>query len=590
MIRVYGDGESRYSAAVGDVIYVNDVVITSDASMLLANTANPQRLITINPLASVQFTPSFIDQLGNADSFNNDDLLQDDGSESNVSLLDTLLSKESIESILPSPSAPNANEPVAETGSRPGVVVIWERTGTEILPFKGFLALSEDDLFNLDEIGDQSFLEGDSIVTIAQDTNAAPLNDAPDSADKTITLAEDNDYVLLRSDFAYSDTEGDSFANVRIDELPTSGQLTFSGLAVTANQTINIASIMAGDLVFVPEANANGSGYSSFTFSVQDSAGAFDATPNTITIDVTPVVDLLVPKNDSYEVIVDTPFTSTLANGVLFNDAGDDLSVDTTPISNVANGVLALNDDGTFTYTPNDDYNGSDSFIYQVEDDLGNTAQATVNINVDYVKNTVIGTSAEDNLIGAAASDDDIFSGGVNSFFAENIQGVGGSASAAQGASVGSGNDRFILDADDAFVTDASASEVDGGLIRFRDFTVGDVTMDTDADTLVLGDFLRAGVPTFDGSAEQALNFLHFENASGSRAQLLYIDRDGGLVDAASRNLSEGNVYGGIDGGASLLLEFKTDDGLYDATPGGEVLNSVAQIQSLIDLGFLDFS
>jgi len=52
--------------------------------------------------------------------------------------------------------------------------------------------------------------------------------------------------------------------------------------------------IAAGDLdelTFTPAANANGAGHASFTFSVQDSTGAFDAAPNTITVDVTAVND-----------------------------------------------------------------------------------------------------------------------------------------------------------------------------------------------------------------------------------------------------------------------------------------------------------
>jgi len=41
----------------------------------------------------------------------------------------------------------------------------------------------------------------------------------------------------------------------------------------------------------VPAANANGAGYATFTFSVQDSAGTFDASPNTASFNVTAVND-----------------------------------------------------------------------------------------------------------------------------------------------------------------------------------------------------------------------------------------------------------------------------------------------------------
>ncbi|MGS2716986.1 tandem-95 repeat protein [Eionea flava] len=422
--------------------------------------------------------------------------------------------------------------------------------------------------------------------------NVLPVNDAPTSVDKTLIIDEDSSYTLLVSDFAFTDVEGDGFANVRIDTLPLAGQLTLSGVAVIASQTISLALIASGELVFSPAENGNGVGYGGFTFSVGDSGGAFDSVPNTITFDVTPVADIPQAGDDNYDVIVNTSFSSTLANGVLVNDTdadGDTITVDTTPVSNVANGTLTLNADGTFTYTPDTDFNGVDSFVYEINDGTGNTTQATVNIDVDYVSNILIGTSGADNLVGAAASDDDIYSGGVNAG-AENVQGVGGTTSEAQSAHVGSGNDRLIFGADAAFVSDASTLGEDGGLIRIRDFTVGDVTTDPDADTLVLGDFLRAGDPSFDGTAADAVRFLHFADVFGPRAQLLYIDRDGGLGEAgdASRALSNPSVYHGIDGGASLLLEFK---GIaYDATPSGEVLNTEAHIQSLMDLGYLDFS
>jgi hypothetical protein len=71
---------------------------------------------------------------------------------------------------------------------------------------------------------------------------------------------------------------------------------------------------------------------------------------------------------------------------------------------------------------------------------------------------------------------------------------------------------------------------------------------------------------------------------------LLYIDRAGelGAAGSAARTLTTPSVYGGIDGGASLVLEFKGV--AYDATPGGETLNTITHIQNLMDLGYLDFS
>ena len=71
--------------------------------------------------------------------------------------------------------------------------------------------------------------------------------------------------------------------------------------------------------------------------------------------------------------------------GILANDSdtdGDTLSVNTTPVSNVSNGTLALNADGSFTYTPNPGFVGADTFTYEISDGNGGTSQATVNIAV----------------------------------------------------------------------------------------------------------------------------------------------------------------------------------------------------------------
>ncbi len=126
------------------------------------------------------------------------------------------------------------------------------------------------------------------------------VNDAPAGADNTVTTLEDTAYTFTAADFGFSDVS-DSPANtllaVTITTVPGAGSLTNNGVAVTAGQSITLADITAGRLVFTPVANANGAGYASFTFQVQDTGGTanggvdLDPTPNTMTIDVTAVND-----------------------------------------------------------------------------------------------------------------------------------------------------------------------------------------------------------------------------------------------------------------------------------------------------------
>lgn len=68
---------------------------------------------------------------------------------------------------------------------------------------------------------------------------------------------------------------------------------------------------------------------------------------------------------------------------LLANDSdpdGDRLSI--ASLGRPANGTVVNNGDGTVTYRPNPDYNGSDSFTYRVSDGNGGSAQATVTVNV----------------------------------------------------------------------------------------------------------------------------------------------------------------------------------------------------------------
>jgi hypothetical protein len=123
--------------------------------------------------------------------------------------------------------------------------------------------------------------------TITLDVTA--LNDAPTSADKTVTLAEDSACTFSAADFGFADVDtGDTLAAITITQLPTAGTFKLSGADVTANQVIPATDI--GSLVFTPAANANGTGYATFKFTVSDGT-ASSVAENTITLDVTAVND-----------------------------------------------------------------------------------------------------------------------------------------------------------------------------------------------------------------------------------------------------------------------------------------------------------
>ncbi|HEU4647519.1 MAG TPA: Ig-like domain repeat protein [Gemmatimonadales bacterium] len=86
--------------------------------------------------------------------------------------------------------------------------------------------------------------------------------------------------------------------------------------------------------------------------------------------------------DDAYSTEANTPLTIG-APGVLENDTDIDSDVLTAGNPTLpANGAVTLNPDGGFTYTPNADFVGTDSWTYQANDGKGGTATATVTITV----------------------------------------------------------------------------------------------------------------------------------------------------------------------------------------------------------------
>ncbi|MDB5578285.1 MAG: hypothetical protein JWR80_3461, partial [Bradyrhizobium sp.] len=261
------------------------------------------------------------------------------------------------------------------------------------------------------------------------------VNDAPAGTNNTITASEDTNRVFTAADFGFSDTS-DSPANaldaVRITTLPAAGTLLNNGNPVSAGGFVSVADINGGHLVFVPAANASGTGYASFTFQVRDDGGTAsggtdtDASANTITIDVTAVNDaptatgLTQPLTISEDAAATTLFTVAPAVGDI-----DSASVTATLTLDAAAGVLVgagagVLNAGVLTYTITgaaaavntalasvtfdsaNDFNGSTGVGITI-DDGGNGPQGTnptgtVSINVTAVNDAPIATNLTQSL------------------------------------------------------------------------------------------------------------------------------------------------------------------------------------------------
>jgi VCBS repeat-containing protein len=136
---------------------------------------------------------------------------------------------------------------------------------------------------------------------------------------------------------------------------------------------------LAADGTFSYTPNVGFVGVDTFTYRASDGALASD--PATVSITVTHGPPTAMP--DSYTTDEDTPLVIDVASGVLANDL-DSLghALTASVVTPPAHGVLSLATNGSFTYTPNADYSGSDSFTYRASDGASTSATVAVSLTV----------------------------------------------------------------------------------------------------------------------------------------------------------------------------------------------------------------
>jgi VCBS repeat-containing protein len=133
-----------------------------------------------------------------------------------------------------------------------------------------------------------------------------------------------------------------------------------------------------GSFAYQPQANFNGT--DGFTYKADN--GVSQSGVATVSITVTAVNDPPVAVNDVYSAGEDTPLM-VAAPGVLGNDSDvDGPSLSAILVSPAASGTVTLNANGSFSYSPNLNFTGTDSFTYQATDGIAESAVATVTISV----------------------------------------------------------------------------------------------------------------------------------------------------------------------------------------------------------------
>ena len=136
--------------------------------------------------------------------------------------------------------------------------------------------------------------------TVTSTIDITAVSDAPAGANNTVTTNEDQAYSFTPANFGFSDpldNPGDTLKRVLITTLPVNGMLKLDSINVSSGDSIFASDITAGKLTYIPVTNGNGSAYTSFTFQVEDTGSVanggviLDPSPNTITINVTPIND-----------------------------------------------------------------------------------------------------------------------------------------------------------------------------------------------------------------------------------------------------------------------------------------------------------
>ena len=143
------------------------------------------------------------------------------------------------------------------------------------------------------------------------------------------------------------------------------------------------ASIDRGTGAWSYTPNANFNGTDSFSVTITDDLGG--TTPQVISITVNPIDDAAVVTGDtagSGNEDPTTPITGTLvATDVEGLNDGSVFSITTG--NGPANGTASIDrGTGAWSYTPNANFNGTDSFSVTITDDLGGTTEQTISLTV----------------------------------------------------------------------------------------------------------------------------------------------------------------------------------------------------------------
>ncbi len=232
-----------------------------------------------------------------------------------------------------------------------------------------------------------------------------------------LTINEVNDAPVANDDSYAGDEDTQISGNVLDNDKDEDGDLLVVD-PKTITTALGGSVTLASDGSFVYTGVANFNGTDSFSYTTRDANGA-TSTANVL-LSVAAVNDAPVANDDTY-----TALRNGSANGdVLLNDTdvdGDTLSVQAGTYNTAHGGTVVLASDGSFTYTPAENFYGSDSFGYTVLDGVGGTDLGTVSFTVDLdPSQSVVGTDSSETLKGTNGHDEIFGLGGDDILYGDD--------------------------------------------------------------------------------------------------------------------------------------------------------------------------
>lgn len=235
-------------------------------------------------------------------------------------------------------------------------------------------------VFNINASGDFTYSPNlnfnglDTIIVAVCDNIGACVNDTI-----FVSVTPVNDLPVINSENIVVQLNTPFNGNLLSNDSDIEGPLSVVILPVFA--PINGSIIMAsnGDFTYTP--NNGFQGVDVMWFQVCDVDGACENDTVFVTVTNQNIAPTVV--NESIITNEDTPINGNILSND--NDIDGTISVNITPVQTASNGIVIMNLNGDFTYTPDPDFFGSDLAIFEVCDNNGACVNDTIFIVVNSV-------------------------------------------------------------------------------------------------------------------------------------------------------------------------------------------------------------